>query len=828
MGKHSEHQAHANGKPALRSAGIAIGSAVTGGALLALGVLLAPARESDFIPLPGDAIPSLPASNPLLDLAGRAISDAGAQLTPTLPDSMLIRTDGGRVDYDSSARIISYTAGEQPLYLRTNEGQEIFTRGIIADLEKKEATLQGPLIIYQGETLTYAEGGRYNWSTGLAAVERVRAKVNGLLVRGSAIEYGKDDQKKNYISIHDAYISTEDVETPDMWVGTGQLTIYPGDYGVITRLSIAGEESDMAVPVLGWITISHSLNPREGYMPLAGAKSIWGAYLKNRYGFLLGNRRVEHGMPVADYVATLLLDYRTRRGLAGGMEFTDEAMRRKYGTDTGLSIYYAADREPDVNPSLVKRDDISSDRYRIAMQAHWDLPMPEALSRGALWSTAVNLNLLSDKYVLPDFFEDIAKVDDKPDNSLRLERRTEHSRAMLFTRFAPNDFYSTDQRAEISYYRARTILGNTRIAYETRNSIALIRQNLPADQRAFTRHQLSMLRDEDTRAYYTRLLDTSDYTRIHSSHEFTAPFNAWRFLNITPKLGGGFSGYYGVSGIHSDNRVLGFAACDFDIKFHRDFADAHMPSAGIHGLYHTIHPYATISHGTISSANPYVPQVDTWSNTLGCSTINPIPLDLMSFTGIDGWDKWTIWRLGMRNVLSTIYDDESRTLVNWNVFIDYNIDNPNSANNFSNLYSILTFQPKRQFSLNFETQTPTIRGGDGFSQYNTSIVVQPYSWLEANIGHRYISNHPVQMDASMLYLHLNLRINEKYTFATRLYMNIDQSSMPLQQYSIFRKFGPWHIGSTLFLRDNGGKKETGLGISFTLGETATALPITLY
>ena len=32
---------------------------------------------------------------------------------------------------------------------------------------------------------------------------------------------------------------------------------------------------------------------------------------------------------------------------------------------------------------------------------------------------------------------------------------------------------------------------------------------------------------------------------------------------------------------------------------------------------------------------------------------------------------------------------------------------------------------------------------------------------------------------------------------------------------------------TVFLRDNGGKKEEGFGLSFTLGETGTALPINL-
>lgn len=811
-----------------RSAMRRMGLTAIGAATFAASLGLAAQDHPNFLPLPEDALPApASATNPLLDLADRAIADTGASISAGLPDSLVIRNLGGQVDFDSPQRVISYHGGTQPIFLRTNEGQEIYAQSLEADLEKKEARLTGPLRIYQGETLTYAEGGTYNWAEGSADVHSIRAKVNGMLVRGSRVEYKKDDKGRSYLVIHDAYVSTEDVEKPGMWVGTGKLTVYPGDYGVISRLSIATSEHDVRVPVLGWLPLSHSLNPKEGYMPIPGVKSIWGAFLRNRYGFLLGNRRVEHGKPVADYVATTLLDYRTRRGLAGGLEVTDEAMSRKYPDMEGLSFYYAADADPEINPTPQPRTGVSPNRYRAALQARWDLTRQESTATPR-WNTVVNTNLVSDRYMLRDFFEVESRINDKPDNTVRLERLTPRSQSMLNLRFAPNDYYSTDERVELSYYRVRTTLGNSRLTYETRNTAGLMRQSIPTEERIAYQDEIRRYSDRDLVNYYTRLLNTHTYARINSTHELATSFNILRFLNVTPKAGTGFSGYYGVDEVGADNRILGYLSCDFDIKFSRHFQNIFIPSMGIDGVYHVFHPYATISHGTISSSNNLVPQIDTWSTTLGSSTINPMPLDLMGFTGIDGWSKWTVWRLGTSNTLSTIYDGEQRTLLNWNLFIDYNISNPSTESSFSNLYSILTLQPSRRLYISLETQTPTICGGDGFSQYNTSVTMQPARWLETRLGHRYINSHPVQNDASQLYAQMNVRLNEHYTVATRVYWDVEEKRIPIQQYSLFRKFGAWYVGSTVYLRDNGGRKETGFGLSFTLGETGTSLPVNFF
>ena len=785
-----------------------------------------PLQAADLVPLPEDIFANKESANPVLDVTNRVVSTLGGA-APELPDSLQVTNEKGTISYDHAENAFSYLgSSESPIRLRTDGGSDIMTPAMKAKLDTNEALLTGPLTIYQDEILVRADdGGYYNWKEKRTSVGKVRLKAGGLLVRGSRIDYNTDENGKEYLTVYEAYVTTEDVQKPSVWIGTGTLTIYPGDYGRISRLSIATDENDYTVPVLGWFTFSHSLNPREGYMPGAGTRSHWGTYLENNYGILFGNRRVSGMMPTADYLATLHLDYRTRRGLATGIDIESLEMTRKNSSMDGLSMYYADDADPMINPVDGDRLPTKHQRHRIALHALWDVT-PEA-DTGSDWQLATNINLLSDRYVLRDFFPDISRTDDKPDNTVRLVRRTSSTQSMLYTRFAPNDYYSTNERVDASFYRVRSAIGNTGINYETNNSASLMRQYLPHETRLEYQKQIDRLRDGELKEYYSRLCNTESYFRVNTTHEFSTNLSAFRFLNITPKAGGAYTGYYDVGGIGSDNRFLGYVSCDFNMKLHNSYPEFKWKSFGLNGLNHLIQPYATYSQGSISSSNPLVPQIDTWSSLWSGNT-SPMPLDLSGFTAIDSWGDWQIWRFGMKNVLTSRIEDDYVRLLLWDTFVDYNLDNPNSDCNFSNLYNTIRFYPSRRLEFAAYTQTPTIDNGEGYKQYGVSMRLIPSAWLETYISYNSITKHPIQDDAEQLHLRTNLRFNEKYMLSAQWYYDIDEGRMPIQQYSLFRHAGAWYIGTTVYLRDNGGKKETGFGITFTLGETGTALPINLF
>lgn len=792
---------------------------------LALSCCAAYAQQTELMPLPsqlydGGAV----TSNPVLDLRDKALGTSEA-LAAEIPDSLSVDNHGGAISYDGEKRTITYDGGGQPVNLKTDTAGYMQAQRITADLTAGLAKLEGPLTIYNSDVLVRCKGdATYDLNSKIARMEGIRAKVGGMIIRGSSIEYHTDAAEKNYLVIRDAYVSTEDVEEPSAWIGTGTLTIYPGDKGSISRLSIAGKEGhEMTVPLLGWIRFSHSLNPREGYLPNVGGKSAWGTYLLNSYGFLVGNRRVENGIPTADYLLTSHLDFRSRRGAALGLDAEDIALARRYDEMEGLKLYGLADSDPMINPVEGERLRTRHNRYRAALQ--WEHDVTPAEDTHGKWNLAANVNAVSDRYVLRDFFEDNARTDGRPDNTVRLTRRGRDSQAMLFTRFAPNNYYATDERVEANFYRVRKPIGNTPIAYETNNSATLMRQYLPVEERLAYQETLQWLEDGDMKDYFRRLINTQSYIRVNTTHEVTTSVKPLPFLNVTPKTGFGYTGYYDVGGIGSDNRFLGYIGCDVDMKFHRTYRNFSYKRFGLRGLTHVIHPYISFSQATLSSSNPLVPQVDYWSRAMGSATITPMPLDFIGFNGLDGWGKWTVVRFGVQNILNSSVDKERVRLLDWNVFVDFNADSPDDDSKCSNLYSYLRFRPSERLHVTLESQTPTFGDGYNFRRYNVSASYMPFRWLEGTFGYRSIKDHPLLTDAEQFYVQENLRFNERYSFSGRWYFDMESHRVPIQEYSLYRHCGAWYVGATLFLRDNGGKKEEGFGFSFTLNETGSALPV---
>lgn len=798
-------------------------------AAIALFSSLTPVFGQALMPLPEEVIAQRNEGNAILDLPDRLISVTGLSLKPSVPDNVKIVNNGGDIVYNSDNNTLDYQSNGGNILLTTDNGTEMQAARATANLKDKHIELGGPISIYQKDILIKAKDkASFHWENNHTTAQGIRAKINGFLIRGSSIEYktfktiekGKEVEKRCII-INDAYVTTEDTKNPSTWIGTGNLTIYPGDSGTVSRLGINMMGRDVSIVPFSF---NHSLNPREGYLPNFGSRSTWGTYFMNSYGILFGgNRKTDGFMPTDDYLATLHADYRTRRGLAFGLDLEDIAMTKKHAEMKGLEMYYVQDTDPMINPQRGKRQHTDHERYRISLKTEWDIS--PKFDNKSKWQLNTNINVLSDQYMLRDFLEEESRVDSKPDNTVRVERRTASTHAMLYTRFAANDFYATDERIEGTFYRVRQTIGNTGITYETRNSAGIMRQYVPFNERISYQNKLNNIADADVREYYERLLNTDSYIRVNSTHEISTSYKILRALNVTPKAGFGYSGYYDAVGVGSEHRFLGYLGCDFDLKFHRHYNSFAYTPIGLKGLTHVFRPYASISHTDVSTTNGIIPQLDAWSSALGSSTNSAMPMDLIGFTGVDSWNAWTIWRLGMRNAFTSSIDGEKVKLLDWNTFIDYNIDNPLTERQFSNLYNIITFTPTKRTRLYVETQTPTFKNGDGYHRYNIRLDYMPIRWLECNIGYLDFKGHPIYSDSEQIQTGFNIRFSEKLTGAIRCTWDTTEGRMPIQQYSLFRNVGPWYVGATIFVRDNGGKREEGFGISFTLAETGTALPI---
>lgn len=121
------------------------------------------------------------------------------------------------------------------------------------------------------------------------------------------------------------------------------------------------------------------------------------------------------------------------------------------------------------------------------MVAAWNIT--PAADKNAHWSATANVNAVSDRYMLRDFFLNECQTCDKPDNTVRLTHTTQLTQGMLYTRFAPNNYYATDERMEGSFYRVRTPIFDTRINYETRTGAGVMHQYISPSSAPRTRRR---------------------------------------------------------------------------------------------------------------------------------------------------------------------------------------------------------------------------------------------------------------------------------------------------------------------------------------------------
>ncbi len=751
--------------------------------------------------------------------AGSVMNIAEGGLMPERPNSFDVEYADGEMHFDGETNTVIYEGRGRPIHVTTDKGAELFAEHAEAHLESRTLELTGHVTVFQGESIIRAPRAEYRWETKELNLGKIRTKAASMILEADSFEYKVDPQGCRYVETRRASLTTEDRKKPSSWLVTDKLRIYPEDRLEFSHMWVQVGK----VPVFYFPWFVHSLNPREGYLLRPGTQSTWGWYALNEYGILLGNRRVEQGMPTSDYLATLRLDYRMRRGMAYGFDLEDIALAKKHRDLDGLSFYYAADTDPDINPTDIPRVPVPRDRVRVTLHQMWELPAED--SSRAHYSLKANINYLSDRYVLRDFFQDEGLINDKPDNTIVLERRTKESLTSLLIRRDLNDFYMTDNRTELAYNRVRTAIRGTRLAYETHNSFGVLKQNLSASDRASIQNTLASLRtsDTETREYWERMLNTSSYIRFCSLHELATSFKAAGFLNITPKVGGGYLGYYDVEGVGHDNRFMAYAACDADMKFSRSYPLLRNYTFGVRGLNHVIQPYSTISAGETTQARSLVPRIDAWT-----STTNPMPLDMSSLTCVDTFSEWLIWRYGVRNVLTTERNGGRAEWMSWNVFMDANIKASDTERDFSNLYSRWRWYPVEWYSLNSEMQFPLVHEDTSFKEYNNYIQFVPVRSGEFRLGHRYLSGHSIFEDSNQLNVRGLFRINENVALSAEWQWDLVEHRTQIQQYNIYRNVGAWFVGATVFIRNNGGKRETGIGFSITLGETGDSFPINFF
>jgi hypothetical protein len=104
----------------------------------------------------------------------------------------------------------------------------------------------------------------------------------------------------------------------------------------------------------------------------------------------------------------------------------------------------------------------------------------------------------------------------------------------------------------------------------------------------------------------------------------------------------------------------------------------------------------------------------------------------------------------------------------------------------------------------------------GFTEVNTGIAVQPLSNLSVSISHRYLNGNPFFDNSSLYVVGGYYRFNDNWGVGVSEQYEANTGVIEQQRYSVYRDLTSWVASVGAVIRDNGGVKEYGVLLTFTL------------
>lgn len=200
------------------------------------------------------------------------------------------------------------------------------------------------------------------------------------------------------------------------------------------------------------------------------------------------------------------LDYRTARGVAGGQEIAWKQSEDMEGVVHG---YYAQDIGVDNSRNNYPTNRIPDEsRYRLFLR--------HAQAVGAGWRMMGEMNLLSDEFVLEDFYKREYRQSPEPLNFVTIYRNFPNASLSAMAKWRMNDFYTTVSRLpEVRYEHYLTALDETGWYHEGDLAVAYLRREWAA----------------------WRQTNDEDVVRLDTRQFFSYPMRYFGFLNVTPRTG---------------------------------------------------------------------------------------------------------------------------------------------------------------------------------------------------------------------------------------------------------------------------------------------------
>ena len=710
-----------------------------------------------------------------------------AQTTDTsgLGDQSIEITSSGGTNYENGI-----ASARDNVAIRTADA-DIYADAAEYDSRTKVVRLEGNVRIYRGGALYVGESASYNIETKEVSADKLRTIDAPFLLGGERLSTISENAKL----VQKGSFTTHDSATPDFQIRATTVRIYEGDRVVMKNATFYVGR----VPIFYWPYVYQSLDDSFSFVVSPAYMTSWGPSLLGRVTF-----------PIAkDIKGTLRLDYRVRRG--GAIGFQPHINFPKNAGYARIRSYFADDQNPTLNRTSLPRGVITNERYRVGIESRANFTQDIT---GFVIATK-----MSDPFVHQDFFQAQFRVDPEPDNLVVLNKYSPLYSLTAFTRYQLNNFYeATERLPELALDIKRQPVFGSSLFYEGEASISNLR------------------RDFARGSYF----QDYDVLRFDTFHQLLYPKTYFGWLSVVPRVG--VRGTYysetrNIDGLFFPEstdalipeflipppnqdmplrpggdrwRTLINAGAEASFKVSRTWEQAQNRTLGLDGLRHIIQPFANFSYVAGNGTNPA--EILQFDRYIPSTRLRPI--DFPQFTSIDSIDNWTIARVGLRNRFQTRRDDTTINWIEMETYFDVNIDNPYDRSDFSNVYNGFRFSPVPWMGFGLGSQIPLL--GEGFTEVNTDIRLQPTAGLDVVFSHRFLNENPFFPNSSLYLLSAYYRINDHWSASASGRYEASTGFMEEQRYTIYRDLTSWVASVGAVIRNNGGIREYGVLLTFTL------------
>ena len=692
----------------------------------------------------------------------------------------------GKVVLNDRFRITFKEQGES-VFVIADKGQldqstgEIFAKGNV--------TLQSEDRVFTSDRLYY------NFQTRSMQTDNFRAGQAPFFVEGINI---KGDANKNEYSAQEVLLTSDDRSDPLLKLRTRSLNISPGKYLEAKGVTFyAGN-----VPIFYFPYYKRRLDqPPNHWSITPGYRSRYGMFFEGAYNWNLSDQ----------LKGKANLDYRSLRGLAGGLDVDYDLGLLG---DGDVSVYIMNDRDPQSGAgsrsgSIEFTD--RTDRHRLSLF--------HSVNIETNFTAKLLFQDQSDRFMNRDFFESEFRQDPQPESHIEIAKHWENFSVSLLAQPQVDDFYQTVERLpELRVTGLRQRLGETPLFYESETSVGYFEFSPASDDSELTSYQA---------------------LRGDTHQQLLLPSNYFNWLNVIPHAGFRFTHYGSRSSDESDfvqmnniDRSVFNTGIEFSFKASSTFPDAKLSLLDVDGLRHVVQPMANYIFVPDPNKRPWeLPQFDRELHTLRLR-----PIDFPDYNSIDTIDSRNVIRIGVRNRLQTkrfgLVDD----VLNWELFTDWRLDTGMYEERFNDVYSDLEIKPRSWLLLGSELRyDPNKRL---LNESNNTISLLPNNKWSLTLGHRYLRDltqdelkgffpyDPFFEDSlgenwrwgnNLLYSRLYYRFNEDWGFRMIHQFEASDGTMEEQSYSVYRDFSSITSALRFRLRDHrGGKNDFSVSLLFSL------------